>query len=103
MNITYGFQATMTAKHGKGDELVELLLSGPTIGPAANEGCVVFLISRSATDPDIVHLTEGWVSEAVHETVFTAPESQDYIARSAELVAEAQYADYVPVGGKAIT
>jgi quinol monooxygenase YgiN len=103
MNITYGFQATMTAKRGKGDELVELLLSGPTIGPAAHDGCVVFLISRSATDPDIVHLTEGWVSEAVHETVFTAPESQDYIARSAELVAEAQYADYVPVGGKAIT
>lgn len=102
MSITYGFQATMTAKPGKADELVELLLSGPTVGPAAHEGCVVFLVSRSASDSAVVHLTEGWINEAVHEAVFTDPESQDYITRSAELVAESHYTDLVPVGGKAI-
>ncbi|MER7558943.1 antibiotic biosynthesis monooxygenase [Nocardioides sp. NPDC126508] len=102
MSIEYGFQATMTAKEGKADELVELLLSGPTVGPSAHEGCLVFLVSRSATEPDVVHLVEGWVSEEVHHTVFDDPESQGFIARCAELVAESQYADFVPLGGKAI-
>ncbi|MEV0291827.1 hypothetical protein AB0H36_47550 [Kribbella sp. NPDC050820] len=49
----------------------------------------------------MVHLVEGWVSEEVHHAVFNDPESQGYIARSAELVADAQYADFVPLGGKA--
>ena len=102
MNIEYGFQATMTAKEGKADELVELLLSGPTVGPSAHEGCLVFLVSRSATQPDVVHLVEGWVSEEVHHAVFDDPESQGYIARFAELVADSTYADFVPLGGKAI-
>jgi quinol monooxygenase YgiN len=101
LNISYGFQATMTAHPGKSEELVELLLSGPTVGPAAHEGCVVILVSRSTSNPDVDHLTEGRVSYEVHETVFNAPESQDYIAKSAELVADAQYTDYVPLGGKA--
>ena len=102
MNIEYGFQATMTAKEGKADELVELLLSGPTDGPSAHEGCLVFLVSRSAAQPDVVHLVEGWVSEEVHHAVFDDRESQGYIARCAELVADSQYADFVPLGGKAI-
>jgi quinol monooxygenase YgiN len=101
MNIEYGFQATMTAKEGKADELVDLLLSGPTVGPSAHEGCLVFLVSRSATQHDVVHLVEGWVSEQVHHGVFDDPESQGYIARCAELVADSQYTDFVPLGGKA--
>ncbi len=101
MTISYGFQATMTAHEGKGDELVELLLSGPVSGPSAHDGCRVFLVSRSAADPDVVHLVEGWVSEEVHHAVFADPASQAYIDRSAALVADAQYADLVPLGGKA--
>jgi hypothetical protein len=38
----HGFRATMKALPGKGDELVELLLSATTgTGPATNENCVV--------------------------------------------------------------
>jgi quinol monooxygenase YgiN len=101
MNITYGFQATMTAKPGKADELVELLLRGPTSGPAAHDSCTVFLISRSSANPDVVHLVEGWASEAAHAAVFASPEAQAYIARFDELVTETQYTDFVPLGGKA--
>lgn len=101
MSIQYGFQATMTAKEGRADELVELLLSGPITGPSAHDGCLVFLVSRSSTQPDVVHLVEGWASEEVHHSVFNDPASQSYIARTRDLVADAQYADFVPVGGKA--
>lgn len=101
MTTTYGFQATMTAAPGRADELVELLLSGPVRGPAAHDGCTVFLVCRSAADPDVVHLTEGWTSEAVHAEVFASPEAQAYTARFAELVSDTRYSDQVPVGGKA--
>jgi hypothetical protein len=44
MKATYGFRATMTARPGKGDELVDLLL-GPVSGgePATSEDCVLYL------------------------------------------------------------
>jgi quinol monooxygenase YgiN len=102
MTVNYGFQATMTAHPGKAEELVELLLSGPSTGPSSHPGCLVFLVSRSQSDPDVVHLVEGWANVEVHERVFNDPTSQAFIARSAELVADAQYADFVPLGGKAV-
>lgn len=103
MIANYGFHATMTAQPGKGDALVELLVGGPTTGPAAHEDCIVFLVSRSASNPDVVHLTEGWTSQEAHDRVFATNEAQAYIAQFAALVdGETQYADEVPVGGKAV-
>jgi hypothetical protein len=37
MKATYGFRATMTARPGKGDELIDLLLSATTEGSGASE------------------------------------------------------------------
>ncbi|ASW55588.1 putative quinol monooxygenase [Plantactinospora sp. KBS50] len=103
MSETYGFQATMTARPGRGDELVELLLSGPVSGPAAHPDCVVFLVSRSATNPDVVHLVEGWTSREAHDAVFASAAAEAYTARFAALVeGETAYADLMPVGGRAV-
>ncbi|MDQ7910171.1 antibiotic biosynthesis monooxygenase [Phytohabitans sp. ZYX-F-186] len=102
MKATYGFRATMTAKPGKGDELVDLLLSGPTEGPAADDACVVFLVTRSTSNPDVVHLVEGWASEEAHQKVFESEAAKAYTARFGPLLdGESQYGDEVPVGGKA--
>ncbi len=99
--VGYGFHATMTAVPGRGDELVDLLLSGPVTGPAAADACVVFLVGRSASDPDLVFLTEGWTSEEAHAEVFASAEAQAYMARFAPLVSgDATYVDEVPLGGK---
>jgi quinol monooxygenase YgiN len=63
----------------------------------------VFLVSRSASNPDVVHLTEGWTSEEAHDRVFTTDEAQVYVARFGGRVdGETQYVDEVPVGGKAL-
>ena len=51
MKATYGFRATMTARSGKGDELVALLLSATTgEGPATSKDCLLFLVGRSADE-----------------------------------------------------
>jgi quinol monooxygenase YgiN len=103
MNVTYGFTATLTAKPGMGDRLVDLLLSGMADGnPAASEHCIVYLVSRSASDPDVAHVTEGWTSEEDHHRHFAGETAQGLVAQFDSLLAnESEYTDYVPVGGKA--
>jgi len=99
MTIGYGFHATMTAQPGKGGELVDYLLASPSL---ANEDCVVFLVGRSASNPDLVHVTEGWTSEETHDGFFATAEAQDLVARLGNLIAgDPEYVDAVPVGGKA--
>jgi quinol monooxygenase YgiN len=104
MDITYGFNATLTAKQGMGDQLVTLLLSGLDEGnPGSNEHCLVYLVSRSASDPDVAHVTEGWTTEEDHHRVFASDAAQAIVSQFADLVAgEALYTDYVPVNGKAV-
>ncbi|GII94305.1 putative quinol monooxygenase [Sinosporangium siamense] len=103
MTVGYGFNATLKAKPGMGEKLTGLLLSGLDEGkPAASEHCVVYLVCRSAADPDVVHVTEGWTTEEDHHRIFAGQEAQSLIAQVQELVAEeSPYTDYVPAGGKA--
>lgn len=101
MNATFGFRATMTARPGEGDALVELLLraTGGT-GPGTNPDCLLYLVERSPHDRDIVHVTEGWTTKGAHATNFARPESQALVAEISGLVAgDAQYEDVVPAGG----
>ncbi|WP_193608277.1 putative quinol monooxygenase [Nocardioides lijunqiniae] len=103
MTAHYGFQSTMIAKPGLGDQLVELLLTGLEEGsPGATEHCLVFLVSRSLSNPDVAHVTEGWTTEEDHHRVFAGPAAQAMVAQFADLLAEEPtYTDYTPVNGKA--
>src|SRR5258707_14061937 len=102
MKATYGFRATMTARPGKGDELVALLLTATTgTGPATNESCVLYLVGRSASNPDVIHVTEGWTTKEAHPANFGSEHAKAFVAKIAPLVAgEGQYQDDVPAGGK---
>ena len=101
-NVTHGFHATMTAQPGKGDELVEFFLKAAAeAGPGANEDCLVFLVGRSATDSDVVYVTEGWTSKEAHERFFSGDEAKAVLAGVESLLAsDTRYLDEVPVGGK---
>ncbi|WP_432826846.1 putative quinol monooxygenase [Dactylosporangium sp. CA-092794] len=98
--ISHGFHATMTAQPGRGDELVALLLDAPSL-PV--DDCVVFLVGRSAADPDVVHVTEGWTSREAHGRFFESEAAQAFVAKLQPLLTgESVYTDEVPVGGKAV-
>ncbi|MDX3236393.1 antibiotic biosynthesis monooxygenase [Streptomyces sp. ME03-5709C] len=103
MMVHYGFNAVLTARPGLGDRLVELLLTGLNEGsPGASEHCVVYLVSRSASEPDVVHVTEGWTSEEDHHRMFAGEAAQAIVAEIGPLLAkDSEYTDYVPVRGKA--
>ncbi|MGA4544297.1 putative quinol monooxygenase [Uniformispora flossi] len=102
-SVGYGFNATLTAKPGMGSHLVDLLLTGLDEGrPGADEHCIVYIVSRSASDPDVVQVTEGWTSEVDHHRIFAGEAAQAIVAQVAGLLAEeSAYTDYVPVRGKA--
>jgi quinol monooxygenase YgiN len=100
MSIAYGFHATINAHPGQGDALVALLLGAPSLGL---DDCLVFLVSRSASNPDLVTVTEGWCSQAAHSQFFGSTAAQTFIAALAPLVeGESIYVDAIPVGGKAV-
>lgn len=96
--IGHGFHAAMTAQPGKGDALVDLLLRAPAL---SHDDCVVFLVGRSAGNPDLVFVTEGWVSQEAHGQFFNSDVAKVYTAQFGPLVAGTAYADEVPLGGKA--
>lgn len=100
MSSQHGFHATITAKPGQGDALVALLLSAPSL---ASDDCLVFLVGRSASNPDQVFVTEGWVSQEAHGRFFGSDIAQAYTARFVPLVdGDSVYLDEIPVGGKAV-
>ncbi|WP_306214148.1 putative quinol monooxygenase [Actinoplanes sp. RD1] len=99
MVVHHGFHATMTALPGRGDELVTLLLGAPAL---PHEDCLVFLVGRSASDPDVVHVTEGWTSAAAHSAFFATAPARALVAAIGPLLAgESVTTDETPVGGKA--
>ncbi|MFJ2394669.1 putative quinol monooxygenase [Streptomyces sp. NPDC087843] len=103
MTAPYGFNATLTAKPGNGARLTDLLLTGLSDGnPGASDYCVVYLVCRSASDPDVVHVTEGWTSEDDHHRIFAGDAAQAIVRQIDGMLAkEPEYTDYVPVRGKA--
>jgi len=101
MNVNHGFHATMIAKPGQGDAVERLLREALETGPAAADECVVFLIGRSASDPDVVFVTEGWTSAEAHAEAFAGASARRLVAGFEALLAEeSRYADEVLVGGK---
>ncbi|RDI16587.1 putative quinol monooxygenase [Lentzea flaviverrucosa] len=99
MSVEHGFHATMTARPGKGDQVVEFLLNAPSL---TNDDCVVFLVGRSAGNPDVVHVTEGWTTAEAHSAFFATEEAQALVANLQTLLdGESTYSDELPVGGKA--
>jgi quinol monooxygenase YgiN len=93
----------MTAKQGMGDKLIDLLLSALEEGnPGSTEFCLAYLVCRSASNPDVAHVTEGWTTEEDHHRIFDGPAAQAIVAQFADLLAEEPtYTDYTPVNGKA--
>ena len=56
---------------------------------------------RSASNRDVVHVTEGWTTREAHAENFASDEAKALTARITPLLGgEAQYQDEVPVGGK---
>jgi quinol monooxygenase YgiN len=99
MTPRHGMYVRFHALPGRADELVAMLLHGiHSFG--AIPACELCLVNRAAEDPDVVHVTEVWISREEHEAFAARDDVQAFIKRVHALTAEPPEVTCVqPVGG----
>ena len=102
MDEPFGMQVRFTAHPGKGHEFVALLRdSAETLEDF--EGCLLYLVSQEADDPDAVWVNEVWVDNASHAALLENPHVRAVIDRALPLLAGPPVALHLlPAGGKGI-
>jgi uncharacterized cupin superfamily protein/quinol monooxygenase YgiN len=74
------------AQPGRGDEVAELLLTAAE-SLRDTSGCELYVINRSASDPDIVWVTELWMSQEALDGSLEQLSTDEGKARIAEIIA----------------
>jgi quinol monooxygenase YgiN len=97
----FGIYGKFTAHAGKRDALVQALLEAAA-GLQSFEGCEVYIINVSETEPDVVWVTEVWRDQAAHQASLAIPGTKDLIQRTRPLIAGIEQTKLVPVGGKGL-
>lgn len=92
----YGLIGKMTAKAGHRDELIEVLVQGV----AGMPGCLSYVVASDPTDPDLIWVTEAWVSKEAHLASLSLPSVQAAITKGRPVIASmTRVAETVPIGG----
>jgi quinol monooxygenase YgiN len=98
----YGMHGRIVAQAGHGDELAAILLEAAA-GLEANPGCLLYVVSRSAEDPDSIWVTEAWTDRAAHAASLEDDGARELIARARPIIASFQdRAELRPEGGKGL-
>jgi quinol monooxygenase YgiN len=98
----YGRFGQFRAQPGGGDALGAVLLEAAD-GLRANDGCLLYVISRSDADPDVVWVTEAWTDRSAHTASLQDPAARALISRAMPLIAAmGEATEHRPVGGKGI-
>ncbi len=96
----YGCYVKFAARSGQRDALVEHLLRAATFVEKV-EGCQLYIINTSSTEPESVWVTEVWRSQEEHDASLTVEGAQDAIRQVLPLLAGLpEKIDLRPVGGK---
>jgi quinol monooxygenase YgiN len=94
----FGTIGRLVAHPGRREELVELLVAG-TEGSNGMDGCELYLVSRSADEPDTVWVVEVWRDQAAHRASLENPQVRAVIERGRPLIAAIDGVRVEPVGG----
>jgi quinol monooxygenase YgiN len=86
MTDLFGLHGSFLAHAGRGDELTALLLeAADALG--ADESCRLYLVHRSADDPDTVWVTEAWTSREAHAASLDDEATRAMIVRAMPMIA----------------
>jgi len=97
-----GRYAKFTAQAGRGDDLAQLLLrAADSLRDTA--GCELYVVNRSPSDPDVVWVTELWLSQETLEASLEQLKTDEGKAQAAEVVAllaqPPELTELEPLGG----
>lgn len=100
--MLFGLFGKMIALDGKRDALAENLLRAAELMRAV-PGCLLYVVSTSAEEPNAVHVMELWRDERAHGASLSLPGVRDLIKETMPLLASApEGSRFTPVGGKGL-
>ncbi len=92
----YGLIGKITSVPGQRDALIAVLLEGTTGMP----GCLSYVVSRDAGDPDGIWISEVWDNAESHKASLSLPAVQEAIGKARPLIAGfSNRTELEPVGG----
>lgn len=96
----YGLIGKITAKAGKREELIEILLEGTTEMP----GCLSYIISKDLADENTIWVTEVWDEKESHKSSLLLPSVQEAVTKGRPLIAEfGEQIETQPAGGQGLS
>lgn len=99
--MKYGLSGTFTTLPGKSDELVNILLQAGNL-LEDNEDCIDYIVSTT-NKPDVVSVTEVWISKDAHDAALESAEARTLIQKAMPLIVSmSQQTEVQVVGGKGL-
>ena len=85
---------------GKRQRVVEILIESGKLFDD-NPACLLYLVSESTDDPNLIWVTDLWTSQQEHAEALKAPELRPFVQEAMELLEDMpEQIDIRPVGGK---
>ena len=85
---------------GQRDRVIEILLESGKLFDD-NPACLIYLVSESVDDPDLIWVTDLWTNEQEHARALARPELKPFIDEAIRLLAgPPEQINVRPVGGK---
>jgi len=95
-NDMYGLIGKITAKAGKRDLLIGILIEGASDMP----GCLSYIISKDAENERVIWVTEVWESKESHRASLELPSVQEAMSKGRPLIENLEdQIEMEPVGG----
>ena len=92
--------ATVTAKPGQRDALLQVLLEASRLPMS---GCEMYVVNLSPTNPNAVFVYEIWRSEADHDASLHLESVKALVVRSRPLVESFESVKLQPMGGRGLS
>jgi quinol monooxygenase YgiN len=77
----YGLYGKLQAKTGKGKELGEILLKAASQMQNV-KGCILYIVGKTADNPDGVYIIEAWNSKEDHDNSLKLPSVRELISQA---------------------
>jgi quinol monooxygenase YgiN len=83
--VAYALINRLNAKPGQRGEVVAILLESGRLFDD-NADCLLYLVSESEDDPNVIWVVDLWTSEEAHTEALLAPELRPFIERAMPLL-----------------
>jgi quinol monooxygenase YgiN len=100
--MTYALVNRVTAKPGQRQQVIDILVESGTLFDD-NPACLLYLVSESVDDPNLIWVVDLWRSKNEHVEALKAPEMRPFVERAMPLLeGMPEQMEVLPAGGKGL-